>query len=223
MDHFTIVACLFIIISFLAAWRYVVTTTEKQLNEREKWICQLPSFISTLGVLGTFIGITKGLAFFDTQNLVTSIPLLLDGLKTAFLTSLLGMTGSLILNHAVSRKLDRNARQSEVQKCSQAIIRAVESLGNSKSFNSLCTDVEQLKDDLEEIKGHTEEVKSMLSSIQNSCNLSTEELPRIRAVMLTATASISAIDNNIDRIEDYASQINEKINDKKKSFDDVKE
>ncbi len=65
-----------------------------------------PSLVSTLGVLGTFWGITKGLMAFDTTDLDRSIPDLLDGLKTAFFTSLAGMVGSMILSAFISRKQD---------------------------------------------------------------------------------------------------------------------
>ena len=50
---------------------------------------------ASLGVLGTFIGITFGLLFFDTHNLEKSVPALLDGMKSAFFTSIVGMAGSL--------------------------------------------------------------------------------------------------------------------------------
>ena len=50
---------------------------------------------ASLGVLGTFVGITCGLVSFDTSGLETSVPALLDGMKSAFLTSIFGMIGSL--------------------------------------------------------------------------------------------------------------------------------
>lgn len=49
------------------------------------------SIIMSTGVLGTFVGIFVGLMGFDTLSLQDSVPLLLDGLKTAFYTSILGM------------------------------------------------------------------------------------------------------------------------------------
>lgn len=51
----------------------------------------LKSIIMSTGVLGTFVGIFVGLLEFDTAHLENSVPLLLDGLKTAFYTSILGM------------------------------------------------------------------------------------------------------------------------------------
>ena len=44
------------------------------------------SIIMSTGVLGTFVGIFMGLLEFDTARLENSVPLLLDGLKTAFYT-----------------------------------------------------------------------------------------------------------------------------------------
>ena len=55
------------------------------------------SLIVSTGVLGTFIGIVIGLWHFDTGNISASVPELLEGLKLAFITSILGMGISLLL------------------------------------------------------------------------------------------------------------------------------
>ena len=54
---------------------------------------QAPTILTTVGVFGTFSGIAVGLMNFDAgaTNLDTSVRNLLEGLKTAFLTSLAGM------------------------------------------------------------------------------------------------------------------------------------
>lgn len=56
------------------------------------------SEIISLGVFGTFIGILLGLYNFDTQHIERSLPLLLSGLKTAFITSGVGMFCSLVIS-----------------------------------------------------------------------------------------------------------------------------
>lgn len=56
------------------------------------------SVIVSIGVLGTFVGISIGLYSFDTQNIDSSVPLLLEGLKLAFLTSIAGMIISIFLS-----------------------------------------------------------------------------------------------------------------------------
>jgi uncharacterized protein YaaR (DUF327 family) len=54
-----------------------------------------PNALTSLGILGTFAGIVVGLMGFDPLNIDGSIQGLLEGLKTAFLTSLVGMGCSL--------------------------------------------------------------------------------------------------------------------------------
>ncbi|PXY02424.1 hypothetical protein DF185_07180 [Marinifilum breve] len=58
---------------------------------------ELASFSTILGILGTFIGVTKGLLDFNVNDIQGSIPQLLQGLTLAFITSIGGMTISLIL------------------------------------------------------------------------------------------------------------------------------
>jgi len=58
------------------------------------------SVVVNLGMLGTFVGIVAGLIDFDTGNIDKSIPPLLDGLKTAFITSIEGMIAFIILKFA---------------------------------------------------------------------------------------------------------------------------
>ena len=57
----------------------------------------LPTLCTSLGILGTFFGIYLGLLEFDPQDIRQSVPVLLDGMKTAFVTSLLGIGSGLIL------------------------------------------------------------------------------------------------------------------------------
>lgn len=54
--------------------------------------------IVSLGVLGTFMGIALGLYYFDVTNIKDSMPHLLNGLKTAFVTSGVGIFFSIILS-----------------------------------------------------------------------------------------------------------------------------
>ena len=58
-----------------------------------------PAAAISLGIFGTFLGIYLGLRNFNTGDIDASIPELLEGLKTAFLTSLFGMLTSLGLKY----------------------------------------------------------------------------------------------------------------------------
>ncbi|MEL6115337.1 hypothetical protein P0Y67_08990 [Photobacterium sp. SP02] len=54
------------------------------------------NLLTSLGILGTFAGIVVGLMEFNPKDIDGSIESLLAGLKTAFLTSLVGMAASII-------------------------------------------------------------------------------------------------------------------------------
>ncbi|WP_040663166.1 hypothetical protein [Nitrococcus mobilis] len=50
-----------------------------------------PNLLTSLGILGTFVGIVVGLLAFKVNDIDASIGPLLEGLKTAFITSIAGM------------------------------------------------------------------------------------------------------------------------------------
>lgn len=54
-----------------------------------------PALLTSLGILGTFVGIVVGLLDFKPDDIDGSIGTLLEGLKTAFITSLAGMSASI--------------------------------------------------------------------------------------------------------------------------------
>ncbi|WP_160442156.1 MotA/TolQ/ExbB proton channel family protein [Glaesserella parasuis] len=56
-----------------------------------------PTILTSLGILGTFVGISVALYDFNVQDLDASIPILLDGMKIAFFTSVIGMALSILL------------------------------------------------------------------------------------------------------------------------------
>ncbi|MCF1432168.1 MAG: MotA/TolQ/ExbB proton channel family protein, partial [Shewanella sp.] len=67
----------------------------KQAKQIE-FVNYVPTLLTTLGIFGTFLGIVLGLLDFNQNNIEASIPPLLEGLKTAFITSLAGIFSSLI-------------------------------------------------------------------------------------------------------------------------------
>lgn len=58
----------------------------------------IPNIFTSVGVLFTFIGIFVGLYNFNVNSIDKSIPILLRGMKTAFLTSIIGLIFSIISN-----------------------------------------------------------------------------------------------------------------------------
>lgn len=120
----------FIVICAIVGFVYIhIQKRSDNLLNHRGFIEMIPSLISTLGVLGTFAGITMGLYYFDTGNLTASIPLLLSGLKTAFFTSLAGMVGSLFLSAQVNKLYDeKTGGVSDSAEAAGIIVKALDTL-----------------------------------------------------------------------------------------------
>lgn len=54
-----------------------------------------PNVLTSLGIFGTFLGVALGLSQFNTTDIQSSVPTLMDGLKTAFWSSIAGLLGAL--------------------------------------------------------------------------------------------------------------------------------
>lgn len=76
---------------------FVVAVLQGKKGSHGQFLEHAPAVLVSLGILGTFIGIVIGLLDFNARNIQDSIEGLLNGLKTAFITSLVGMSLSLVL------------------------------------------------------------------------------------------------------------------------------
>ncbi len=56
-----------------------------------------PTILTSTGIFATFLGVALGLLDFDTRDIQASVPSLIDGLKTAFWTSIAGLLGALVI------------------------------------------------------------------------------------------------------------------------------
>lgn len=78
-------------------------------------IALLPNVATSFGILGTFVGIYLGLLEFDVANINDSIPKLLEGMKTAFITSIAGLVASIILKFSFESKAVQEESKSDVK------------------------------------------------------------------------------------------------------------
>jgi hypothetical protein len=82
---------------------YYLRKAFRDISECNQYLLELiPSTFTTIGVLGTFIGIAVGLQKFNVDNIDESIPMLLSGLKTAFFTSITGIVLSIIFSKTLA-------------------------------------------------------------------------------------------------------------------------
>lgn len=109
-----------VIYGALAGWGifsiyYIIRARKKGVDKINPYVYDsIPNGFTTLGVLGTFLGIFIGLIDFDVNKITDSIPPLLIGLKTAFLTSILGIFFSFLFGK-ISQVALRSAEQRRPQ------------------------------------------------------------------------------------------------------------
>ncbi|WP_312164395.1 MotA/TolQ/ExbB proton channel family protein [Massilia timonae] len=110
-------------IVFVAILVWIYATARRALHSGNKsnFVEYAPSLLTSLGIFGTFLGIVIGLWNFDPQHIDTSIQQLLAGLKTAFVTSIVGILGSILVKSEESNLADR----THVSEKSETIPKAV--------------------------------------------------------------------------------------------------
>ena len=96
------------------------------------------SILTVFGVLGTFIGIYSGLQDFTTENLQSSIKELLDSLKFAFLTSIVGLGSALLFKGVISPLVGKRQTREDPDPIDEVIdkfvlaLKDVETSGESR-------------------------------------------------------------------------------------------
>jgi hypothetical protein len=92
----------------------VLALYEASKGKHSHFLEYAPTLMTSLGILGTFAGVVIGLVHFDTEKIDDSIPELLGGLKTAFLTSVFGMATAMLFNFLDAWKFaPKRARNGE--------------------------------------------------------------------------------------------------------------
>ena len=131
------------------------------------------SILTILGVLGTFIGIYKGLQDFNPgpEVLQDSIEYLLDGLKTAFITSIIGIISALIIKGIISpiAQVSQKREDSDNTAINQLANRfANELMDRFESFeNPWEINLSSKLDDLTEVvKVESSETRKVFSNMQ---------------------------------------------------------
>jgi ABC-type transporter Mla subunit MlaD len=159
---------------------YYLIRARRTPNKINPYIFEtIPQVFPTIGILGTFLGIAYGLFYFDTQNMTQSIPVLLDGLKTAFIASIFGIIGLLIFQKLTaivqrSNEQDKTITSDEVEALNLLIDETKKSAKeNSDNFktlnNSLIGDTdESLATQFAKMKNQMSEQTDKLSKIQSA-------------------------------------------------------
>ena len=156
----SIIMLLFVVIDLISNWR------ERHWDLR-------PAVVS-LGLLGTFLGIAIALYYFDPVKIKESIPKLLNGLKIAFSTSIMGIFLSIFLLVVNNFKARRNPKSSE-----ELLVEFMEQAGNqNKNFVESVSKIEKqlnvLDDSLK--KGFEKMGKSLSEALDNISKGASEQI-----------------------------------------------
>lgn len=85
-----------------------------------------PALMTTIGVLGTFAGVFLGLLDFSVSEIDKSIPPLLEGLKIAFSTSIVGMGAAILLKiYQVVIPLPEDGRSEATPEMIYAVLESI--------------------------------------------------------------------------------------------------
>ena len=189
------------------------------------------SATTVLGILGTFIGIALGLKDFDTNNIEQSVPPLLAGLKTAFLTSIVGI-GATLTTRTLSVFFpgvdDRPIRQvlEEIATASQHLGNLLREQGEAEKENHRQT-LESLESIRASVSGEGD--TSMLTQIQKLRTTFTDKqdelIQEFRNFAETmAEANSEALIKAIEKlIEDLNAKINEQLGESFNRFSEAVE
>ena len=157
--------------------------------------------VISVGVLFTFVGIAISLMYFDTnpETMAPSIEVFLDGMKTAFYTSIVGMMAAIIIKYiqaGVEAKEDVEYR---------------ESLENIKAMNSSLKDVVA---ELKAVRNSTE--NNTTSDVANNVQLRKEISALNTAFRDFITAYNTSQENVNKKVEEYGEsfrQLNASVQD----------
>lgn len=106
----------------------------------------VPQFLISLGILGTFYGIFLGLIEFNVTKINESILSLIDGLKLAFITSIVGI-GSAILLRILKQIVPRKQEEQEEVTAEDIHFQLTELIKaiNSDSDTSLSSQIQKMR------------------------------------------------------------------------------
>lgn len=160
----------------LIASIFVLAVLFNLARKCEKFTTYAPVLLTSIGILGTFIGISIGLVNFDTSNIDGSISELLGGMKTAFFTSLFGMSFSILFKivQSLSRIAESKPENSDdpLQVLSQqatSLNSLVSSIGG-ESDTSILSQLKLLRSDINDNSKNILRVQQESGSLIQSLN-----------------------------------------------------
>ncbi|MBD3807873.1 MAG: MotA/TolQ/ExbB proton channel family protein [Epsilonproteobacteria bacterium] len=150
--------------------------------------------IVSLGILGTFVGIAIGLYHFDVSNIKESMPQLLEGLKTAFVTSGVGIFFSILL----SIFKPQATKKEEVIYALEEVVRDF----NKNLTEQFGDNFKQLNEAVKNMILWQDNYKSHIKESEESINHIIKELKQISLAKESEQANIQKLIDNLTSSSD---------------------
>ncbi len=228
-----------IIIGFTAYFIIKINRWKKNnsFTENKSTMDAYPSILSTLGVLGTFIGIAVGLKEFNTGHIDTSITTLLDGLKTAFWTSIVGMICSMIVSSIIRKtddKINENTPTSD-DAATTRICNAVEALervvrdqnrAQTAFYGSMSSLIDSLGKELNNACTSLSTITNNSISHVSMLETQTKQIDKQVKILDTQQQLLGDIskltDKNIDSVREQTELVSQQIGINQENLDETK-
>lgn len=225
---------------FAFGFSFVLLFSEDKTPTRQNFLNAMPSLLTSVGIFGTFFGIVLALQGFDTANIRGSIDTIIAGMKTAFITSVLGIFLSLILkvliiwfnndeiDNAPEERQNRNILRSFMEQTKNShetvnLLRALHS-NNQQMNNHLLTLSQNMSTQNQTISTwqnnwHTAEAQRKQKMAEFEQNL-TQQLNDF-AEILSKSATEQIIDALRQVIKDFNNKITEQFGDNFKQLNEA--
>lgn len=171
-----------IIFVFVVAKGWVLRNIHQEISNPRDTILysNAPSLMTSIGVFGTFLGIVLGLLDFDPENLENSTNTLIVGMKTAFVSSVVGMLAAISFKviDAINNRSITTADEMASQ-VTDALQQMVESF-NDGLMDKFGENFRQLND---AVIGLNDWIKEHEQNIKDSQNLLTQTAEHTQETM----------------------------------------
>ena len=173
---------------------------------------------ATSGVLLTFYGVWQGLVGFDITDTGTSLPVLIDGLKVAFGSSVSGLAVSMLINLAFVKDSQEGNNQTEFEEVilelrglKRELSRFAQTSAEAQT-TALLSSIEALINDLE--MGINTETKEVMTKFRTSVEFLREwqekyvdEIKNVTEAMDKNAVVTQATSEQLDRTNDVLAEL----------------
>lgn len=192
----------------------------KKVEKFNSFISYIPSLLTSIGIFGTFVGISIGLVNFEPSNIDKSISELLNGMKTAFYSSLVGIFFSIVfkifstINNNRDIEDDDSSIIMDIMEKQTKLLENISKIMGGESDTSVLNQVKLFKADFSDFSKYIKE---------NNENFATELWSKMEsfAEILSKSATEQIIQALNDVIKDFNNNLTEQFGDNFKQLNEA--